>query len=229
MLRRFLFLVAAAALVGVFGAVSASAKPRHAGSCNSHRKHALAVTHRVLVYPKATGNDGLGEPLTTYYVCLRPGGTKVAIGQNATGQGEYPPNITVNRFQIKGTFVAAQDSSGAGEAAACSKFQTTGCPSVKNWIEVVDAKARRHLMVPTIAATPLALSSAGALAWIDTATPSTAGVVLRALVLHRGPPHQLAGSIQTVATGTVDLHSLHLDGLTLHWTESGQARQVTLH
>ncbi len=207
---------------------SASATSNRTGSCNSHRKHALAVKPRVLVYQAATGSDALGGPLSTYYACLRPAGAKVAIGQNSLGQGEYPANDSVFGFQIKGTYVAAQDSSGQGEAATCSKFQSAGCPPVKNWIEVVDARTRRHLKVSTGATFPFALSSAGALAWIDTATPSSASLLLQAIVLHRGKPHTLAGSIRTVATGTIDQHSLRLDGLTLHWTESGQPHQITL-
>jgi hypothetical protein len=220
----------AATLVALLAVPTALAKAKHVGACEKHRKRAIVVTARVLVYGRAAGEDSFASPLTVYYACTRPGGAGVRVGANAPSDGEYPAQETTSRIKVAGTYVAAVSSSGAGDAAACSKYSGTdaGCPSVKSWVEALDARTHRSLSLPIAAGagpTALVVCASGAVAWIEqTVSTST----LRAVVLHRGAPRRLAGTVQTLDTGDIARFSLHINGLTLRWTTGGQPKQLTL-
>jgi hypothetical protein len=231
--------VAGVVLVGVVAALvavpSVLAKPkhdggkaRHPGSCNAHRKRASVVAPRVVVYAKAGGVDQLDSTVTTYYACVRPAGAPMRIGDDAVGDGEYPPNETTYGIRVAGTYVAALSSSGAAQSAACSKFEPSAdCPAVSYWIEALDARTHRRLRLATgPSVTALAVSPAGAVAWIEQPTSSVA--VLYAVVLHRGPRGRLAGTVQSVDMGTIHSRSLGLRGLRLSWTNSDRDKSLTL-
>jgi hypothetical protein len=152
------------------------------------------------------------------------------VGEDAPPDGEYPANETTNPIRVAGTYVAAASTSGQGEAAACSKYtgMVTSCPSVPSWIQALDARTHRRIRLPTASGvTALAASSAGAVAWVEYPSPTTS--VLHAIVLGRGGPNQLAGSVQTLETDTGPAaNSLHFTGLTLRWTLAGQPKSFTL-
>jgi hypothetical protein len=217
----------AIAALAAGSAFAKSEPPKHVGRCNAHRKHATAATGKVIVYGKPSGEDAWGGALTTYYACLRPAGEPVAVGQSAASGGGLPADEFVSDLHIAGTFVA--DSSGRGFAAEadCSKEQpiepvTVDCSqSVTLWVEIADAKTRRRLHAPVDEGpATVAVSSVGAVAWVQ-GTGSAS--MLQAIVLHHGSPGRLTGTAQTVDTGAIG-HSLQFDGLTLRWTNSGQAK-----
>lgn len=231
---RVRVLTASLAAVCALSAAPALATSKHhrkrVGACNAHRRHAIKRTSKVIVYGKSTGTDEYsGGPLRTFYACLRPAGKSTAVGQNAGGGGEYPGNEAMSELSVAGTYVADVSSSGWGSAAACSKYE--GNDPICNqqitwWIETVQASTRRRLKIDlSDGADALALSSAGAVAWLEPTTTSS-GEVLQAMVLRRGGPGHLSGSVQTLDTGAIG--SLRFNGLTLTWTNAGMGKSQTL-
>jgi hypothetical protein len=223
----------AAALVACLGAIvaltaaPAAASHPHAprvGSCDAHRPHAVAVTGKVIVYRRASGVDPYsGGSLTTYFACLRPGGTPVAVGQSATGS-EYPGNEAISGLHIAGTFVADLSGSGFAGAAACGKYGGSDCQqAITWWVEVADVSARRRiaLVQPVAGSRALAVSSTGAVAWVQATTSSS--WMLEATTLHHGAAGRLAGTPQTLDTGAIGT-TLRFIGSTLSWTNAGQAK-----
>lgn len=218
----------AAGAVLLAAAVPAEAKP--VGACNAHRSHATRVTPTVIVYPKQLrGYDAYGSTDTVYYACARPAGKPTAIGTSSSSNGEYPGNYAVSKLQVVGTYVGAALGSGYADAAACSKYDPTN-PNCGNSIHVsvrvVDARARRWFETSTSSATALAISPAGALAWVQPVS-SPGASQLEAVVLHRGRPGRLAGAEQLLDSGAIGA-SLRFSGLTLSWTNSGQPKSQRL-
>jgi hypothetical protein len=120
-------------------------------------------------------------------------------------------------------------ASGYADAAACAKYDPTNpnCgDAIHVWVRAVDARARRWLQTPISGATALAVSAAGALAWVQP-TSSQGTSQLEAIVLHRGRPGWLAGAKQLLDTGAIGA-SLRFSGLTLSWTDSGQPKSQQL-
>jgi hypothetical protein len=184
----------------------------------------------VIVYGRPSGYDNYGGGyLTTYYACLRPNGKPVAVGQSSTA-GEYPGNYAMYELRVSGRFVADLSGSGFAVAAACGKYAGTNCEqSVSWWLEAVDTKSRRSLHLSlSNGFRGLAVSSAGAAAWI--AIGGTSTETLQAIVLHPAGRRQLRGTVETLDTGaTGTLRSLRFTGLTLQWNSAGQAKRQVLH
>lgn len=183
------------------------------------------------MYTKQVGLDNYGGELTEYFACTRPQGEPVEIGQSDTGDGEYPANFATSDLTISGTYVADIQTSGMADAAGCAKYDPTAdCQaSITSFVEVVDAKTHRRLQTTaTSGIGPLAVSPLGALAWVQSpgATSSSSPPTLQAVVLRRGAPRQLTGTIQTLDTGAIG--SLSFSGLSLRWTNAGQAKSQTL-
>jgi hypothetical protein len=222
--------------IAVLGAAPASARPKrakHAGSmraCSGQRKHSVAMSKEVIVYKKPS-REGSNGALTTYYACLPPAGMPLAIGQSEEG-GEYPGEVSFSDPHISGTYVADLSGSGFAGAATCGKYApAANCEEeVKWWVEVAEVRTRRRLRLSagvreTGRPTAVAVSSAGAVAWVQPNSSSTA--TLRAVVLHDAGPGRLTRTVQTLDTGNIG-RSLAFSGLTLHWTSSGQAKTQAL-
>lgn len=234
MKRRFKSVVVIVVCLTAIGALGlaahgqAKAMPStRVGSCDLHRKHAAAVTTRVIVYGQRSGRDNWEGDVTIYYACVRPSGKPVAVGRTAGSDGEYPPNETMSSPRVAGTFVANSAGRGFASASWCTKYFDTDCERfIKRWVEVVDAKTRRLLRVPVAEqASSVAVSPAGAVAWVlGSGSPAP---VLQAMVLHYGRPGQLTGTTQALDSGAI-CQSLRFTGLTLQWTNSGQAKSQTL-
>jgi hypothetical protein len=212
----------------VLALAAAPALTKPVGACNAHRAHATRVTPKVIVYPKRLpGYDGYGGVETVYYACARPAGKPIEVGISDTSGGEYPADYAISSLQIGGAYVGAALASGYADASACSKYGGTDCGgSVHVSVRVVDARARRWLQAPIPGAATLAVSPAGALAWVQpTSSPGISQ--LEAIVLRRGAPGRLAGAPQLLDTGAI-APSLRFSGLTLSWTNSGQAKRRQL-
>jgi hypothetical protein len=184
----------------------------------------------VIVYRKHTGYDNYGGGLLyTYYACLRPKGKPLAVGQTATDGGEYVGNYAMSQLRVAGTFVADLSASGFASQEACYKYDPSNpaCPNaVSWWVEAANAKSRRSAgaSVPSSVGS-LTLSSAGVVAWlIPTGASSDA---LQAIVLRPAGRHGLTARVQTLDTGSIA--SFRLTGLTLNWSNGGQAKSQTLH
>jgi hypothetical protein len=234
--RLTLKVFAVALLCPFFGALAASASPAHSGrigsACSAHRKHAVAVGPQMIVYAKRSGSRNGAGALTTYYACTPPAGKPVVVGQSEEGE-EYPGELSFSDVRIAGTYVVHLSGSGFGEASACGKYEGANprCEEdVKWWVQVTNVKTRRGLRAATgvtqaAKPTAVAVSSLGAVAWVQPVSSTTA--TLRAVVLHGGPPGRLTGTAQTLETGTIG-KSLQFSGLTLNWTSSGQPKSQAL-
>jgi hypothetical protein len=185
----------------------------------------------MIVYAKSAVRFGEGT-LTTYYACTPPAGKPFVLGRSEE-VGEYPAELSFSDFHIAGTYVADLSGSGFGEASACGKYEAANprCEEdVKWWVQVTNVKTRRGLRAAagvTQAGKPIAMavSSAGAVAWVQPVSSTTA--TLRAVVLHGGPPGKLTGTAQILETGSIG-KSLGFSGLTLNWTSSGQPKSQAL-
>ena len=212
-------LVTIGAVIALAALAAAPALARPLGACNAHRSHAARVTPKVIVYAKQLRGYGYGGTDTVYYACARPAGKPIAIGTSSSGDGEYPGNYAVSNLRVAGTYAAAFVSSGYADAAACAKYDPTNpnCgASIHVSVKAVDARARRWRQTPIPGASALAVSAAGAIAWVQPGS-SQGTSQLEAIVLHRGPPGRLAGAMQLVDTGAIG-SSLRFSGLTLSWT-----------
>jgi hypothetical protein len=218
--------------IATFEGASAAAKtrrPRRPQRCNAHRHHAAAATRQVIVYKKGTGYDNYGGgPLYTYYACLRPAGKPIAVGQVSTGGGEYVGNYGMYELHVAGRFVADLSASGFASQEACYKYDPNSpdcANAVSWWVEAADAKSRRMGRAPVPSSVgPLTVSSAGAVAWIG--STASASHALQAIVLHRAGRHGLTANVQTIDTGSIS--GVRFTGLTLHWSNDGQAKSQTL-
>lgn len=228
--------VAAACLAALCALLSspALARSRHhhtrLGACNAHRKHATRKTSQVIVYARRGGFDQYAGALTTYYTCARPRGKSIAIGQTSTSDGEYPANEVMSELRVAGSYVADVYSTGYADAAACAKYEGVDDPACANQVRYsitgADAKRRRGFQIDLpVGPTAIAVSSAGALAWL-TPTTSSSGVTLQATVLRRSGSGHLSGTVQTLDTGAIG--SLRFDGLMLSWTNAGTPKSQPL-
>jgi len=221
--RRVACGVILAGLLAAPASVSARADAARAKRC-AHRKHAKRVTSKVIVYGRPSGlDDYSGGYLTTYYACLRPRGRRVAVGQSSTG-GEYPGNYGMFQLHVAGAFVADLSATGFADAAACSKYD--GSPNCSQfiswWLEVANARSRRTIQISLAGSVrPLAVSAAGAVAWVDQSSGA-----LHAMVLHPAGRDGFTGQAETLDNGAIA--ALRFTGLTLHWTNAGQAKSQTL-
>jgi hypothetical protein len=203
---------------------------KRVGACNAHRKHATRKTSQVIVYGKRKGFDMYDGALTTYYTCARPRGKSIVIGQSSTSDGEYPANEVMSDLRVAGSYVADLYTTGYADAAACSKYEGSDDPTCMNQIRYsingANAKSRRGFEIDLpVGPTAIALSSAGAIAWL-TPTSSSSGVTLQAMVLRRGSPGHLSGTVRTLDTGAIG--SLRFNGSTLSWTNAGTPKSQPL-
>jgi hypothetical protein len=203
---------------------------RRVGACNAHRQHIAFKTSQVTVYTKLGGFDESDGPLTTYYACLRPGGKSIAVGQTAGPDGEYPGNEALSDLHVAGTYVADLYSTGYASAAACAKYEGATDPECAQQITFsingADVKRRRGFQIDLPGGiSALAVSPAGALAWLEPTTTSS-GATLQAMVLRRGGPGHLTGTVRTLDTGAIA--SLRFSGRTLSWSNTGVPKSQTL-
>jgi hypothetical protein len=210
------------------GAVPALARP--VGPCNAHRAHATRVTPKVIVYPKQLrGYDAYGSTDTVYYACARPAGKPITIGTSSSGNGEYPGNYAVSMIRVAGTYVGAVLGSGYSDAAACGKYDPTNpkCgDSIHLSVRLVATRAPGWMQAPITGASTLAVSPAGALAWVQP-SGSAGSSQLETLVVHRVGAGRLAGARQLLDTGAIG-PSLRFSGPTLFWTNAGQPKSRRL-
>jgi hypothetical protein len=217
------------------GAASASAlvgAGRRIAHCNSHRSQALRTTRQVLVWTKYSGTDpGSGGRLSTLYACLRPAGHSVAIGQRATGGGEYPSNVATSDLSITGTLVSDLFTSGLTSQAACGKYEPANpacATAASQTARVFNLATRRSLRQPLAgAAVAEAFVSAGAIAWEAPTSPGTASSPLMLQAVGFDPSSLKAGPIETLDNGDLG-GTLTFAGLTLEWTNAGQPESVML-
>ncbi len=226
---------ASACAVTAMGVASAVARPhlvaRAAASCSPKHQGVTAKTGRVIVYTKPTGIDAYsGGTLTTYYACLRPKGRPVAIGQSATGGGEYPGNVEIERLRIAGTFVTDESAAGFASAAGCTKYDPgPRCDNlIKYWVEVANVATRRKgkVFVPGPVSS-LALSPTGAVAWVvpslGSGSSGTPGTTLYAFVAHPAGHGSLSGRPAVVDRGQA-ITSVSFAGSTLRWSNDGHRK-----
>lgn len=211
-----------AACVGILAAVTsapAAGKPSNAHHpCDAHRRGAALVTKQVVVFGKLNRST----VTTTYFACLRPNGTRVRLGDDVPGDGEYGSDATTGGFRAAGTYVAAQSTSGFASAEMCSKYQQSPCPQGRSSIRTIDARTRRFVDFPTSRdASAVTVSHLCAIAWLQN-DATNGGSALFATALRPEGPTALLGSPQQLDTGAIDRRSLLFTGLTLHWNKAGQ-------
>jgi hypothetical protein len=204
-------------------------------SCSPKHHGVTAKNTHVIVYARPTGVDPYsGGMLTTYYACLRPQGRPVTIGHSATSGGEYPPNVEIHDVRIAGTFITDESASGFASAAGCSKYDpASACQNiVKYWVEIANVATRRTVKVfvpgPVSA---LALSRAGAAAWVVSTPASTSSgspsATLYAIAVHPGSHGSLSGQPVMVDSGQA-ITSVSFAGSTLRWSDDGQPKSQTI-
>ena len=187
-----------------------------------------AKSARVIVYGRDAGDPDSGGALTTYYACLRPKGRPVAIGQSAVSGGEYPGNVEMQDLRVAGTFVTDESAEGFASAAGCSKFEpATVCNNVvKYWVEIANVAARRAVTVRLGGpVSSLALSPAGAAAWVESTAASSS--TLYAIGVRPAGRASLSGSVTVIDSGQT-ITSVSFAGSTLRWSNGGQPKRQRL-
>jgi hypothetical protein len=227
-----LALVGAAALLGPFSSSALARGPR-AEPCNHYSSHALKRTRDVLVWDKRTGNDPYsGGRLFTLYACLRPSGTSIAIGQNASDGAEYIGNEVTSHLTVSGKQVSDLVTRGLASQQACFKYTGPSNPqcvtAATRTAQVFNLAARRSLRQPLAAgAVAYAFAPRGAIAWEAPVSPEAPGGQLMLEAVGFYPSSLKRGSIETLDTGDLG-SSLQFAGLTLRWTNAGQAKSVAV-
>ncbi len=228
-LAKLLSTAVALTALSASGAPALAKAPRHP-PCTAAGRHLIRANRLVVVYERLTNKqDGEGGYQDGVYACARPSGRSYLIGyDDLEGQdGEYGPQSAIVDVRVAGRFVAVQFVTGADEAAACSKY--TGdveqqCPSPQTTIHVMAADTGRStsiaLKAPDGGAAPAALSSGGALAWIDNG--------LYAVRLAPAGVRSLRHQGTLLDPGPIDAGSLKAGGLTVSWTTSGQPHSSAL-
>ena len=206
-------------------------------ACDAHRHGAALVTRYVAVY-----GSRIALPATTmFYACLRPAGSRVALGIDELGS-VYGSDATTGAFRAAGTYVAAQSSTGELSLAVCARYSSTRlCTPAQHWLTVVDTKTRRQAHVPIYASLPVpalvpfpatvALSPQGALAWLQSSTVGATvskRLQLWATALQPGGRSRLAATPAMIDTGSIDPASVRFSGRTLHWTRDRQRHHLAL-
>jgi hypothetical protein len=232
-MRRLATLVAVAATVAaVLAAASGPAlarAPKHA-RCSAAGHHLIRATAKVIVFERLTNKeDGEGGFEDGVYACARPSGASHLLGyDDIEGQdGEYGPDSSLISVKIAGRFVVAQFVTGADEAAACSKYNGQGpppCPEPTTTIRVAAADSGRGASIALLTVdgnkATVAISAAGALAWIDGG--------LWATHLTPSGTHGLSHQPTKLDPGPIDPGSLAANGLTLSWVSAGTSHSTTL-
>ncbi len=206
-----------------------------AASCTPKHNGLTAKNARVIVYGEYTGIDAYsGGESTTYYACLRANGRPVAIGQRVASGGEYPPNVEMQDLRIAGAFAADESADGFASAAACTKYDPGAeCNTIVRYrVEIADVAARRTLKVPVSGpVSSLALSPAGAAAWVVTTPPaspsSSPSSALYAIAVHPAGHGSLRGHVVVIDRGQ-EITSVSFAGSTLRWSDGAQPKTQTI-
>lgn len=232
---RRVVVVVVASVVGLGGASAWAAqgqKPR----CSA--RHVLARTANVLVYEQA-GNkrDAIGLRETGVYVCMRPRGGPSLLGYNDINGAHTvygPDHRLLGIPEVGGSYVVAQFLQGENAVDACEKFNggapNAPCPPATLTVRVVKARGGRSAtFAPVVAGgassatsnlipgpVPIAVSAAGAIAWVDG----------RGLLATRLRPRgkKLQGSPQVLDPNASGLISV--SGLTVNWYDVVNGTQV---
>jgi hypothetical protein len=220
---------ALAALLATSGAAAHAPTPKHP-RCSAAGGHLIRVTAKVVVYERLTNRqDGDGSHEDGVYACSRPSGRSYLLGyDDVEGQSsEYGPETSLVAVKIAGRFVVAQFVTGADEAAACSKYNGPGpppCPEPTTTIHIAAADSGRAasiaLRTADGAAAIVAISSAGALAWVDGG--------LFATHLEASGARSLTHRPTMLDPGPVDSGSLTASGLNVSWVSGGTSHSSAL-
>ena len=218
-----------AALLANAGAPAQARTSKHP-RCSAAGHHLIRATAKVVVYERLTNkgdsSDGFEDGV---YACSRPSGRSHLIGYDDVqgNDSEYGPDSALVSIKIAGRFVVAQFVTGIDEASACSKYNGAGpppCPTPATTIRVMAADSGRAAAIPLktvdgeVAA--VAISSAGALAWVDGG--------LWATHLQPAGAHGLSHQPTMLDPGPIDPKSLQASGLTLSWVSGGQTHSTAL-
>jgi hypothetical protein len=202
--------------------------PAPAGPCNQHPGTTLRQTGPVVVYGTGAGTNALGQTVTRYWACLLPIGDSSWLGTRASG-GKYPPNATMRRVTISGSYVAVIDSSGVGATAKCIAADGHFCHrparavlllDTNNGISISSGPARHvgRLLVATDAAS-------GVVAWTTAAGHGQTRLSAGVMTTHGNLTNSIIGPF---VRGPIDPSSLALHGLRLHYTEHGKPHSVNV-
>jgi hypothetical protein len=208
------------------------------GACDAHRDGAALATPRLIAF----GLRSAALETTIFYVCLRPAGRALAVGVDGLSS-VYGSDATTGGFAAGGTYLVAQSSTGEADFAICARYSNPlRCPPARYWLTVVDAQTGRRAHVPIYTSPPvrafvpfpvmLAVSSNGALAWLQTSTVGVSASGRRELwatVLRAVGRTHLAPAPMMIDAGRIDPASLRFTGQTLHWLRDRRAHHRTLH
>jgi hypothetical protein len=182
----------------------------------------------LVVYGTDAGTNALGQTRIRYWACTLPDGASTLVGERATS-GRYPPNATMRRVTIAGSYVAAIESRGVGAAARCVAADGHFCRRPRHVVVLVDA---RHLTSTTIAIHGVvgrllvgADGASGASVWTQALANGQIKVSSVVTRSRRGSGEGVTGM---VAQGPIDPGSLSLHGLRLRYTEHGKTHSVNL-
>lgn len=188
----------------------------------------LRQSGSLVVYGTAAGSNALGQTRIRYWACTLPDGGSTLLGERATA-GRYPPNATMRRVTVAGSYVAAIESSGIGAAAKCVAADGHFCRRPRHTVALVDAK---HLSSSSVTIHGVvdrllvgADGASGAAVWTQAVANGQINVSSLVTRSRRAGGEGVAG---TVAQGPIDPSSLSLDGLRLRYTEHGETHSVNL-
>ena len=227
--RSLTFAVALAAL-----SVAAAPALAHAGKrprCTAAGHHLIRATANVVVYDRpANRRDNIGEPERGVYACARPNGRSYLLGYDDVAgreDGEYGPDSALVSVKIADRFVVAQFVTGLDVEAMCSKYSGSGappCPPPARTLRVVATASGRSTSIPfrtdAYGVAPVAISPAGALAWVDGP--------LYATRLKAAGAYALTNVPTLLDPGPIDPRSLAASGLTVSWVSAGAPHSATV-
>ena len=140
-------------------------------------------------------------------------------------------NVSTSDVSIAGTRVSDFFTTGLASQEACYKSEPANplcATAVTTIAQVFSLTNRRSLRQPLAGATvAYAFSWAGAIAWEAPTTPGTAGSPLILQAVGFDSSSLKEGQIATLDTGALG-SSLKFTGLTLQWTNAGQAKTLVL-
>jgi hypothetical protein len=199
-----------------------------ASPCNQHTGTTLRQAGSVVVYGTGAGTNSLGQTVTRYWACTLPTGRSNWIGTRASA-GKYPPNATMRRVTITGTYVAAVDSSGIGATAKCIAADGHFCHRPGRAVMLLDAQngASSSDEAPARVGRLLvwADGASGAAVWTTAVAHGQITILADVMTTHKDFSSGVGGP---VTHGPIDPGSLTLHGLRLGYTEHGTIHSVNL-
>lgn len=215
---RTRILAVASVLVAGAAAVPAADGAAAGGRCTAHAYGSLALTPSVVVFAGPQDDAGASR----IYACRKPAGAPVLLGIDEPDDGQYGSDSVVGRITVAGTWVAAELDRGAASASMCSKVMPGDpvCPRATTSLRVVDTRTRRATEVATGTVDALALSTAGAVAWL-------AGDTLRGTALRPRGRRALTAAPAELDRGAIT--KLRFErGRLLRWRSGGAPRSASL-